>query len=227
MAEFFKFPSTPHLVASEGVTRNDKVLSDLDRQKFLQHDLIVEEKLDGANLGISKNFAGNLVVQNRGTILSKPYTGQFSRLPSWLAIHRDSLVRALDSNIVLFGEWCAARHSIEYDALPDLFFLFDVYDLDKQAFWSVIRRDELANFSGLEIPPRLNFQIRDIQEIAKLASKTKSRFSNSFIEGIVMRWDDRFWNLGRAKLVRSEFTQSIIDHWSKKKIVWNKLKDHS
>ncbi len=53
-ADFFKFPSTPHLATLPGVDiRGDKVLSGSERDEFLRHDLIVEEKADGANLGIS------------------------------------------------------------------------------------------------------------------------------------------------------------------------------
>lgn len=50
----FKSPSTPHLITLEGVeVRDDKVLSESERTDFLKHELVIEEKVDGANLGIS------------------------------------------------------------------------------------------------------------------------------------------------------------------------------
>ena len=54
MNSFFKFPSTPHLAVLENSNiRDDKVLSKEERELFLQHNVYVEEKIDGANLGIS------------------------------------------------------------------------------------------------------------------------------------------------------------------------------
>ena len=52
--DFFKFPTTPHLtILGTGKVREDKVLTQLERDYFLEHKLTVEEKIDGANLGIS------------------------------------------------------------------------------------------------------------------------------------------------------------------------------
>ena len=49
---FVKFPSTPHLsVMSEIDIRGDKVFTKYERDAFLKHELLVEEKVDGANLG--------------------------------------------------------------------------------------------------------------------------------------------------------------------------------
>ena len=70
---FFKFPSTPHLAALPDVDiREDKVLSESERFDFLRHSLVVEEKVDGANLGISFDSEGNIRAQNRGAYLYPP-----------------------------------------------------------------------------------------------------------------------------------------------------------
>ncbi|MDD3918234.1 MAG: hypothetical protein PHX00_13850 [Synergistaceae bacterium] len=67
MNDFFKFPSTPHLAVLLGVdVRGDKVMSEKERDEFLRHEITVEEKIDGANLGISFDGGGNLWLQNRG-----------------------------------------------------------------------------------------------------------------------------------------------------------------
>ena len=82
MNAFLRFPHTPHLAwLGEGAPpRDDKVLSKIDREALLSHDVVVEEKLDGANLGISVGPDGNLRVQNRRQYLKPPYQGQFVRL---------------------------------------------------------------------------------------------------------------------------------------------------
>lgn len=225
MSDFFKFPSTVHLASIGAVSRSDKVMPAAESRDFLRHDLIGEEKLDGANIGISKSPEGLLRIQNRGNYLSKPFIGQFSRLSSWLDIHRESLDLALEDDIIMFGEWCAAKHSIEYSSLPDLFFLFDVYDLTQKAFWSVARRDQLALRVGVEVPPRIDVSEMNVKELSSSVDHIKSRFSSALIEGVVLRYDDSLWNIRRAKVVRGDFTQSISDHWSKGTLTWNRLVD--
>ncbi len=49
MSNFFKFPPTPHLAVLEGVSvRGDKVMTAQERDAFLSHEILVEEKIDGA-----------------------------------------------------------------------------------------------------------------------------------------------------------------------------------
>ena len=70
MTAFFRFPHTPHL-AWLGSTkpRQDKVLTAVECQALLARDVVVEEKVDGANLGLSLGIDGSIVAQNRGSIL--------------------------------------------------------------------------------------------------------------------------------------------------------------
>ena len=130
MTDFFRFPHTPHLAwLGEGSPRDDKVMSPSEVAALLAGDVVVEEKLDGANLGLSLAPDGSLRAQNRGQYLTEPHAGQFARLPAWLAQHDKAMRSVLTPNLILFGEWCAARHSLDYAALPDWFLLFDVFDL--------------------------------------------------------------------------------------------------
>ena len=51
---FYKFPHTPHLLwLGPGEPREDKVLTPSEVAEFLAGDVIIEEKVDGANLGLS------------------------------------------------------------------------------------------------------------------------------------------------------------------------------
>ena len=57
--EFFKFPHTPHLIwLGEGHPRGDKVLSPDEADRLLREPVILEEKVDGANVGISIDERG-------------------------------------------------------------------------------------------------------------------------------------------------------------------------
>lgn len=129
MSDFRRFPHTPHLAwLGKGEPRDDKVLSKEEARALLSVPVRVEEKIDGANLGLSMGPDGRLRAQNRGQYLEAPYRGQFTRLAAWLAACEIELASALGQNLILFGEWCAARHSVEYEKLPDWFVAFDVYD---------------------------------------------------------------------------------------------------
>ncbi|MCE7917325.1 MAG: DNA ligase, partial [Nitrosomonas sp. PRO5] len=156
MTEFFRFPNTPHLLwLGEGQPRDDKILSDTEVAALLRDEVLIEEKLDGANLGISLSEQGELRAQNRGQYLPQPFSGQFSRLNSWLGQHGENLRQTLTPELILFGEWCAARHSLDYDKLPDWFLLFDVYDRKAGKFWSLEQRNRLAQELNISTVPLL------------------------------------------------------------------------
>ena len=72
--DFFRFPHTPHLAwLGKGTPRDDKVLSPAEVDDFLKYPkVVIEEKLDGANMGISISSEGEVRVQNRGQYLTKP-----------------------------------------------------------------------------------------------------------------------------------------------------------
>ncbi|MFV8781899.1 RNA ligase family protein [Microbulbifer sp. SA54] len=225
MTDFFRFPHTPHLCwLGKGSPRDDKVLSASTADDLLSGEVVVEEKLDGANLGISIGSSGQLKAQNRGQYLQEPYAGQFSRLNSWLAQHQWALKDHLSSNCILFGEWCAAKHSLDYNCLPDWLMVFDVYDRHQRRFWSVQRRNELAQTLGIAHVPALYKGKISPAKLNELLNATQSRYRSGPPEGLIIREDRHEWCVRRAKLVRAEFTQAIDDHWRGRSIEWNKIK---
>lgn len=222
MSDFFRFPHTPHLAwLSLDKPRDDKLLTVQERQELLSHPVVIEEKIDGANLGISVGAGGQILVQNRGQYLSKPYRGQFSKLNQWLDEHESFLRENLDSRLILFGEWCAARHSIRYDMLPDWYLIFDVYDRFVCKFWSTSRRNKLATKLNMKVAPELFRGLTTFAEIQNLILSTKSQYSECALEGVVIRHESDSWCEEKAKLVRPDFTQSIEGHWRKRNIEWN------
>lgn len=222
--DFFRFPHTPHLVwLGDGKPRDDKVLSASEARDLLSADVVVEEKLDGANLGISFDADGRLRAQNRGQYLVEPFGGQFARLASWLGQHANAMTGVLAADLMLFGEWCAARHSVPYDRLPDWFVVFDVYDRTQGRFWSSVRRNALAVHLGLAHVPELTSGLLNIEQIRKELDSRTSQFGEGPMEGVVIRRETTQWCEERAKLVRAGFTQSIDNHWRKRRLDWNRL----
>lgn len=222
---FFRFPSTPHLawLSPTTVPREDKLLSPSDAQSLLSGEVVVEEKIDGANIGLSLTGDGKLLAQNRGQYLTAPYVGQFARLPEWLAQHEEQLRDQLDTSLILFGEWSAARHSVCYDRLPDWLLVFDVYDRAAGRFWSSRRRSALASAAGLAPVPVLLRGRTDLTELEQLLVVSSSRYRTGLMEGVVVRRETADWCESRAKLVHTDFIQAIEEHWSRRRIEWNRV----
>lgn len=221
--EYLRFPRTPHLAwLGAGAPRDDKVLSPEDAVELLTYSVVVEEKVDGANLGISLGDHDELRVQNRGSFLSwDSLHPQFKPLPRWFGIHRHALTDGLRPNLILFGEWCYATHSVHYTRLPDWFLAFDVYDRDAEKFWSVERRNVLVAELGLTTVPLLARGKYSTANIKRLLGP--SRLTDGPAEGIYLRTDRGGFLERRAKLVRAEFTQTMAEHWSRAAIRPNRL----
>ncbi|MBV6447964.1 RNA ligase family protein [Nitrosomonas sp.] len=224
MTDFFRYPHTPHVAwLGEGSPRDDKVLPLAEVKALLAGDVMVEEKLDGANLGLSFAADGQLRAQNRGQYLAEPHAGQFARLPAWLAQHGEGLRAALKPDLILFGEWCAARHSMDYAALPDWFLLFDVYDRSAGRFWSTPKRNVLAGEAGLVSVPQVFHGKTTVPALKQLVTTTLSHYRSGPLEGVVIRRESPNWCEARAKLVRPDFIQAIDIHWRKRAIEWNRV----
>ena len=213
MTEFFRFPRTPHLVwLGKDEARDDKVLSPEEASELLSGMVLVEEKIDGANVGLSLSHDG-VRAQNRGAYIErKTCHPQFKPLFRWLDAHRHALAEVLDPNLILFGEWCYAVHSVRYTRLPDWFLAFDVYDRYRHEFWSAVRRDELTDRIGLARVPKVAQGRFNMPEIVRMLRA--SQLSDGPAEGVYVRRDDNDRLVGRAKVVRPEFVQQIDSHWS-------------
>lgn len=226
MTEFLRFPHTPHLAwLGAAVPRDDKVLDPADVRELLSGPVIVEEKVDGANLGLSIDASGAIRAQNRGQYLDLAApTGQWKPLKQWLSTHRQSLAETLTLDLILFGEWCYAVHSVRYTRLPDWFLAFDVYDRAKQEFWSVARRNALVSKLGLAVVPELARGTFNVAALKQLLGQSK--LTDGPAEGLYVRREERDHLVQRAKLVRAEFVQAIGEHWSKRRLEVNQRVKH-
>ena len=224
MRDFFRFPHTPHLAwLGKGAPRDDKVLAVQEANELLSQAVSVEEKIDSANLGFSLAPNGTVRAQNRGQYLTQPYTGQFSRLNAWLAMHQERMASALGHDLMLFGEWCAARHSVDYDALPNLFLAFDIFDRNNGRFWSAQRRNAWCGDVGIPTVPLLSTGKMTLPELRSLVTSQPCKYGRGKVEGVVVRYDRPEWLENRAKLVSPDFTQAIAEHRRHRSLVWNRL----
>jgi ATP-dependent RNA circularization protein (DNA/RNA ligase family) len=187
--------------------------------------LVIEEKLDGSNSGISFDDDGALVLQSRGHALTGgPRERQFDLFKRWASTYRDSLWSILGNRYLMYGEWLYARHTIAYDELPHYFLEFDILDRETGSFLSTDRRHALLAGSPVQSVPVLARSPVPVWE--KLL--TRSRCSSSEpAEGLYIKWEADGHVLGRYKYVRRGFLQAVADsetHWMDRPIEPNRLR---
>lgn len=223
MSAFLRFPHTPHLAwLGTGKPRDDKVLSPHEARDLLSHEVFVEEKVDGSNVGFSVDAHGALRAQNRGSYLDLgALQGQWKSLGRWLAVRRSALEEVLSPDLALFGEWCYAVHTIRYTRLPDWFLAFDVYDRVRDEFWGVRKRNDLVRALGLAVVPQRAQGRVTLDQLKHIMSS--SELASGPAEGLYIRLERANRLLSRAKLVRAEFVQTIEQHWSKRRLEPNQL----
>lgn len=234
---FHKFPRTRHLHNLGAASRDDLLLSKAEVDSFFNlkngEKVIVQEKIDGANLGISiDKDTLTFKIQNRSHYVNAKYHTQFKPLDTFIHQNHDDLwkILTLDGScppgkLILFGEWMVAKHSIHYDRLPGIFVAFDVYDTSEDIFYSTTRMKDILKDTKIPSVPIIrefahgtNVKKEDILAMVK----NQSAFYDGVLEGVVIRKENATVLLDRAKIVRKDFICGN-DHWSKGIITYNKV----
>ncbi len=236
-----KYPRTPHIEGSR-FQPGDEDLSSFKLSELAGQFLVVEEKLDGANSGISFTPDGKLLLQSRGHILTGGYRERhFNLLKTWATTHQSALWDILGSRYIAYGEWMYAKHTVFYDNLPHYFHEFDVYDRQQQQFLCTRRRHEM--FSGspvVSVPVLWTGEDPSLTDLKKLAGhslyKTRSWKNglseaastaglapeqvisetdlSSEMEGLYIKAETDDIVASRYKFVRASFLTSVTDSGS-------------
>jgi atypical dual specificity phosphatase len=226
-----KFPRTHHLLNLGSATRDDLIFAPSDLTPLLSIPCIVQEKIDGANLGfsLSPSLSDKILVQNRSHYLSYSSSSnqegaQFAALGRWVEKHEEALRKILGRDdllkerYVLYGEWMAAVHSIEYSALPDYFLAFDLYDRLEDRFAPPDILRSILKDTGIHTVPELWRGVLNGEDILREFLERKSIYGEGKVEGVVVRFE----NGKRGKVVREDFIAGDR-HWSKNKIRKNEI----
>jgi len=160
----FKFPRTFHILDTGNMEADDLLLDPAEARLFIGKPITVEEKVDGANIGISLDPLNTAPdgksafrFQKRAHFVTVASEAQFRGLDTWADENRGALLRLLQTSVgpgkarpgqrIVFGEWLAATHSKAYDSLPSRFILFDLFDAElregRGGFLSARNRDRL------------------------------------------------------------------------------------
>jgi len=231
---FIKYPRTPHMFGSRG-TDDDKHLDRGESSELIaDRSLIVEEKLDGTNVGIHFTTAGRMVLQCRGHEITEGMHAQYDLFKQWTMGKRPVLETMLSDRLILFGEWLFARHSLHYRRLPHYFFEFDIYDKQSGDFLDLETRLMLLEGTGILTVPVIHRGELDEHQLRALIgpSQFESVFSDPIsgredrlMEGLYLRTEGIGWVTRRAKLVRPEFVEKVkqSEHWQHQAVVPNQL----
>lgn len=175
-------------------------------QRLFAGEMIVEEKMDGANIGIIRHDKG-FSLQKRGSLVGPSEHEQFHFFNNWAHVQNYDKIMALPKGSLLYGELLYAQHTIFYDKLPDYVLIFDVkingkwLDYDKR-----IEFCQKYNFHTVPFIARGSFDKNELMKLVPTVSKY-----GSMAEGIVVK---RYAKHGyfRGKIVRPEFIKAHFEN---------------
>jgi len=236
-----KFPRTHHLVDLGAATRDDLRVDDASKWLCAERGgevVVIEEKIDGANMGLRIAEDGEkLEVQNRSHHVAAASHPQWKKLGSFVDVHTAALRRKClrDRNLILYGEWVYARHSVGYNLLPAYFIAFDLRCLLTGEF---VARSELETAlagTGVNLTPLLMRRSlggggngvsleRDVMPLVKRPSSFSAAAGAEPVaaEGVYVRVERSGLLHRRAKIVRVDFVAGH-ERWDRGPIEPNTL----
>lgn len=208
MNQLYKYPRTPHLPFSEGITSDDKVLKNTNH--FFGKEIVITEKMDGENSTIYPNYY-------HARSLDSKHKDYHSYL---LTNILPKIQYQIPSDFHICGEYLYAKHSIQYFDLKDYFLVFSIWDKNICLSWDETK--EYAELLNLSLVPELYRGIYNEQIVKEIAEKVV----NKGREGIVIRLTSSFLyeDFGESigKYVRKNHVQTD-KHWTLDKIIKNEL----
>ena len=216
-----KYPRTPHLTGS-GIQHGDETLGTVPFAALVGCHLIVTEKMDGANCGLSFLPDGTPRLQSRGHYLAGgERERQFDRLKAWAYMHAAALFAVLGDRYILYGEWLYAKHTVFYTQLPDYFLAFDCYDRRTETFLDTPTQTAILT----AVPFVQSVRVVHTGTLPSLAALTRLIGPSPFIgRDALLRLHAAC--LARVKYVRRGFHQTMNtsgDHWSSRPLIPNEL----
>lgn len=246
-----KYPRTPHLEGSRQQQGDD--LSVVSLGSLLGKHCVIEEKLDGANCGVSFDD-GTMTLQSRGHVLTGGAREKhFNLFKQWAHAHEHRFREVLGERFVMYGEWMFAKHSMFYNNLPHFFLEFDVLDKHTKTFLDTPSRHTLLQDlpvvhvpvlwasvmeRGTDLDVFMGKSLGRTPEWKEDLAKQSERFDlhaekvltqtdgSDDGEGLYIKHEENGHVVGRFKYIRHSFTQTILDadeHWHRRPILPNTL----
>jgi len=192
-------------------------LTDEQTNFLLDDEVVLCEKMDGANVAIIRT-AGGFALQKRGGLIGNGEHPQFQFFKSWAQWNYNKIME-LPDDVILYGELCYCVHTIHYDMLPDYFLAFAYLDVKSNYY---LHRDSLTDTCkaiGISCVPEIARGKFERSQLFNMIPKI-SNYGHEEAEGLVA------WNYTkglRGKVVMEKFVKDMEEdqHWSKNKIKIN------
>jgi hypothetical protein len=233
-----KYPPTCHIEGSR-LQQGDDDLEQIPRRDLVGRYLVIEEKQDGSNSGISFQSETKMMLQSRGHFLEGGDKPHFTLMKQWASIYSDDLYLALGETKIGYGEWLFKKHTVFYDLLPHYWAEFDVYDRERKVFLDTASRKQI--FAGVPIVPvkvlwegiwtgdmrfedfvgPSNFKTPKWRENLRSQVEKfgfdwdlvwKHTDQTDLMEGLYIKWEEDGIVKGRYKFVRHDFVSLIISN---------------
>lgn len=238
MKQIYKYPRTSHVEGSK-LQPGDEDLINVPFKQIKGRNIVIEEKVDGANSGISI-VNDELKIQSRGHYLTGGYRERhFNLLKTWANNWSYNFKQLLGEKYVMYSEWLFAKHTVYYDALPHYWMEFDIFDTEKEIYLDtpsrmkllkdfpfihsvkvlfegkLDKKEDLYNFVG-----KSNFITNS--HIQTLIEESKNQKLDSekimketdlsgFMEGLYIKVEENGQVIERYKYVRQSFLTTVFD----------------
>ena len=239
MEQIYKYPRTRHLEGSREQA-GDEDLKTVKLAELQGKYLVLEEKIDGANCGISFGSDGKMYLQSRGHFLNGGYAEkQFDLFKRWAGGYQSQLWDILGDRYIMYGEWMYAKHTVFYDRLPHYFMEFDIFDKKERQFFSTAKRKEILGLAPFvhSVLVLEEGRYESLEEITKCighshfisnnprksleeqCEKGRVRLEQTLLqtdlcgvmEGIYIKVEEKDYVIDRLKYVRPTFLNAILD----------------
>lgn len=209
-----EYQRIPHLNKESNMTHDDICL---------EHDIEfplkvwVQEKIDGANMGISW-FDDAPIIRNREHILKKGYSKiktpakkQFTSAWNWVHSHEQdikTIQKTWQSPITIYGEWMNYVHSIKYNKLPDYFIAYDIWSVEDNKFLAPDIVENLLLGTNISYIKPIEVQFNSLNDIITMSEK-KSDYRDGIVEGIVLKTKTGDFLDSTWKIVNKHFQRRL------------------
>lgn len=242
MIQILKYPRTQHIEGSRKQD-GDEDLSAVPFSEIANRYIVVEEKMDGANSGISFSDNGRLLLQSRGHYLNGgPREKHFALFKTWASTFAQPLFEVLSNRYIMYGEWMYAKHTIFYTDLQHYFLEFDIYDKEAEQFLSTEQRRVFWKKLPFIVPVKVLFEgkLKQLSDLTDFV--TQSYFINNqqreiltnyaqeknlnveqvlsetdlskLMEGLYIKVEENGEVIERYKWVRHDFLQTALSSGS-------------
>lgn len=173
---------------------------------ILDHEFVVQEKIDGANISIFE-LDGKVRCGTRTRMLpeDESFNGFQEAVQANLQL---AMFFSREPNKILYGEWLV-KHTITYnEEAYRKIYLFDIYDTETDTWLSQTEVKEWAEFLGLEYPHVFTIGKLTPEQIDEFVGKSMIAPAG---EGVVLKAENfvnKYGDHVYAKVVHQKFKES-------------------